>query len=395
MTSPFSCQKPLAANNISAFISSNVRSKIDAFQPRSSFQKATSEPSSAEHRELSAAQPRFGTSQSTNESPKSIQDTTVSTSQQKPTPSLDTMKTQVAAAKKRFEDISNRKKDVLPTQAKQAKIKTETGGQGRVLQPRNVEKKSASEKEVQAVQSQRGKENVDPDRTPAMPNLATSTPKTASAHLAFPIKVKREELDARSAVKSAQKDAAIGSSIDKNAKIDPQTESGANSRTGKIQAQSEASSLTATQNCDNHVISKAVTAIRPVKPTVLFIRTGKIAHTARKLNGSSQPPMPAHQPALNNTIAEKKLLLLFKASGPLGLLGLQYLEAVSDEDAADHGISGNLAGNPGKIETGVNRSPTISAEPSPTVKTQVSPTDPSSSSPIVNFRVFTRYQTKI
>lgn len=329
-----------------------------------------------------------GTSHTSNERQKLTQDTPVTTTQQKP--SLDIIKAQVAAAKRRLEEISNRKRNSLPSEAEKAKIKTESEGKADVLQAHNAENiappQSASVMKTHTVQAQRAKNNVNSGRAPALPRLATSTSRTPLSHPPEEVMIKREELNLRPAQKLAIENATIGSSINTNTKTNPQADSGASIRADNIPT------LSATEGSNvNQAISDSMPIRGPAKPTVLFIRPGKIVHTARKLNGSSQMPVYVERSVLSKTVVERQLLQL---SGPMDSLGLKYLESVSDEEGPDQAkqSSGLI-----KSETEVNNGPLIKAEPvswnsltlsfnciaanascqAPLVQAQVVPTGPS------------------
>lgn len=132
-----------------------------------------------------------------------------------------------------------------------------------VLQVQKAQRSENSDtpgaQDPQVFRPRKKKENINPGRTAALPKIAVSTPRTALLRMPGEMTVKREDHKSPPSL--------------------PSTKSNFNPEPTPGRA----------------------------NPTVLFIGSRKIVHTARKLTGPSQSSKPAEQSAHTQSLVQEKV----------------------------------------------------------------------------------------
>jgi len=283
--SPVSSRSSTGSGNIiSAFISSNTISVTNAFETRQSTHPMKYEPESTIAKDVPTSISTASNAQAQKAIMNTEQVANIVTSHRKP--SLEVVKEQVAAAKRRLEDITNRKKNALPRKPEEMKVKPEHSPESK----ETPSFKPETAQNAQPVHSQHKKENVIPSSDQAKTGATTSIPRTALCHLPEKTVVIK---DTRADVKSE-----MGTSLPTTARI--------------------ASTENATKSA--------------VQPTVVFLRPGKINVEARSSNGVKKPAKFVERSANSIHVTAQNGS---QKCGQQESLGLKYLSSVSPEEHMD------------------------------------------------------------
>ncbi|KAH7391574.1 hypothetical protein BKA64DRAFT_108997 [Cadophora sp. MPI-SDFR-AT-0126] len=358
-----STSRPFIGSNIPDFLHPNTNSVFSASKSHQSTEPVKSGPSSTIFKDVPASRSSVGTVQATNPSRNAEQVVSVSTVQQQP--SLQVVKEQVAAAKKRLDDVLTRKNHSLQSKPENAKIQAELLSSDSVYPSMSKtipSIKPPSPPKSQALPTQLSKENIEQRLKPSTPKFGAGTTRSALCHQPD-LKINIEAQNRGRATTNESCPSMIHDEIAGSRSV----RAGANIKMDHAPATSQPP--TALANTESGSTEKPKDSKGPVQPTVIFLQPGKVVVEARKISGSAQPAMLDRKSTPTNRVVGQTGL---QQSGQQGSLGLKYLDSVSSDEHVDQKSRSSKESASRQILTAYRKGDLIRPEPAPNITSGLS-----------------------